>query len=55
MRTWACQEIPIQCGHETFLVLVRWDNGDVLSLFPGKALRLVLESLCERVATDSVH
>ena len=54
-RTWACQKIAIQCGHETFLVLVRWYNGDVLSLFPRKALRLVLKSLRERVATDSVH
>ena len=33
-RTWARQKIAILCGHETFLVLVRWYNGDVLSLFP---------------------
>ena len=54
-RTWARQEIAIQSGHEAFLVLVRWYNGDVLSVFPGEALRFVLKSLCERVAADSVH
>jgi hypothetical protein len=54
-RTWARQEVAIQCGHEALLVLVGWDNGDVLSVFPRKALRLVLKSLRERVAADSVH